>query len=69
MNADGIKTVYAGRAMTMWDTREEAEASWRVRSVMDLIERSNTVWWRVTNVEQVACPPDVSLRDVLKRDL
>lgn len=67
---DGIKTLYAGRAMTMWDTREEAEASWRAPSVMDLITRSNTtVWWRATKVETVDCPPDVSLRDVLKKDL
>jgi hypothetical protein len=66
---DGMKTLYAGRGMTMWDTFEEAQASWRVKSHYDLIERSETVWWRCTNVEMVPCPPDVSLQDVLKKDL
>lgn len=66
---DGIKTLYAGRGMTLWDTYEEAQASWRVPSVMDLIQRSETIWWRATKVEVVNCPPDVSLQDVLRKDL
>jgi hypothetical protein len=65
----GLKTLYAGRAMTMWDTREEAEASWRVHSRYDLIERSPTVWWRATRVVMVEPPTDVSIQDVLKKDL
>ena len=63
-----LRTVYAGRAMTMWNTREEAEASWRTASVVDLIQRSQIVWWRATTVEVVDCPADVSLCDVVKQD-
>lgn len=66
---EGLRIVYAGRAMTMWDTPEEAEASWRAPSIMDLIQRSETIWWRATQVIQVECPPDVNLQDVLKKDL
>jgi hypothetical protein len=65
---DGIKTLYAGRRMTMWDTFEEAQNSWRTDDYA-LIEPSRTVWWRATKVEQVPCPSDVSLQDVLKKDL
>jgi len=66
---DGIKTLYAGRAMTVWDTYQEAEDSWRAPSVMDLIQRSETVWWRCTELKVVDCPLDVSLQDVLRKDL
>jgi hypothetical protein len=66
---DGLKTVYAGRAMTMWNTREEAVASWRAPSLMDLVQTVPMVWWRASKVEAVDCPPDVSLKEVLKKDL
>ena len=54
--------------MTMWNTRAEAEASWRAASVLDLLKRSQTIWWRATTVEVVDCPVDVSLREVIKQD-
>lgn len=53
----------------MWPTRDEAVQSWRAHSLADLIQHSDTVWWRATTVEVVECPPDVSLKDVLKKDL
>lgn len=62
-------TLYAGRGHTMWPTRDEAVQSWRAHSLADLIQHSDTVWWRATTVEVVECPPDVSLKDVLKKDL
>ena len=68
-DAPGIKTLYAGRAMTMWNTREEAEASWRAPNLSDLWERTAFPWWRASKVEVVECPDDVSLQDVLKKDL
>ena len=69
MMMDGLKTLYAGRAMTMWETREEAEASWRAPSLSALWERTAFPFWRASKVEQVDCPPDVSLQDVLRKDL
>ena len=67
-NNSGLKTLYAGRAMTMWNTREEAEASWRAPNLSDLWERTAFTWWRASTVEVVECPADVSLTDVLKKD-
>lgn len=65
---DGIKTLYAGRGMTMWETEKEAEDSWRAPSLMDLIQRTAFPFWRASRVVEVPCPPDVSLQDVLKKD-
>lgn len=67
--SDGLKVLYAGRAMTLWETREEAEASWRAPRLSDLWERTAFPFWRASRVEMVECPPDVNLRDVLKKDL
>lgn len=62
--------LYAGRAHTLWNTRDEAIASWRAKSLLDLVERRDgPPFWRATRVEIVECPPDVDLQQVLKRDL
>lgn len=48
----GLRTLYAGKGMTMWETREEAQASWS-KSSMDLLERSAFPWWRADRVVTV----------------
>lgn len=53
---EGIKVLYAGQAMTMWETPEEAEASWRVPSVMDRLTRTTYPWWRASKVVVVEPP-------------
>ena len=65
----GIKTLFAGRGMTLWDTFREAQDSWRAASAMDLLPRARTLFWRETQMEMVPCPPDVSVQDVLRKDL
>jgi hypothetical protein len=39
-NGSGLLPQFAGRGMSVWNTLEEAEASWKVPSVMDGIERT-----------------------------
>jgi len=42
---EGILAVYAGRGMSLWETLEEAEASWNHKGNLDNIPRSEFRFW------------------------
>jgi hypothetical protein len=44
--------LFAGRRFTMWRTWEEAKKSFDMTDD-ELLQRSDTVWWRATTVEVV----------------